>query len=127
MSRSAWILLLALAATRAASAQTAAVDSPSDAEATGRQLFVQSCGVCHAKPQITARLYGPPLSRESLGGQEILLREFIGNGTARMPGFKYQFRPAQITAIVAYLKTVPAPAAAPPPPAPAAGDRRQAD
>jgi mono/diheme cytochrome c family protein len=33
-----------------------------------------------------------------------------------MPGFKYHFEPAQIDAIVAYLKTIPTP----PPPAPAA-------
>jgi mono/diheme cytochrome c family protein len=33
-----------------------------------------------------------------------------------MPGFKLQFEPTQINAIVAYLKTVPAPN----PPAPAA-------
>jgi mono/diheme cytochrome c family protein len=44
------------------------------------------------------------------------MREFISNGTARMPGFKLQFEPTQINAIVAYLKTVPAPN----PPAPAA-------
>jgi len=125
MLRSAWSLLFALAVARAASAQSAPADSPGDAEVLGRQLFVQSCGVCHTKPQITARLFGPALSKESLGGQESLLREFISNGTARMPGFKYQFRPAQITAIVAYLKTVPA--ASPPSPAPAPGDRRPAN
>jgi mono/diheme cytochrome c family protein len=36
-----------------------------------------------------------------------------------MPGFKYHFEPAQIDAIVAYLKTIPTPAA----PAPAAPAR----
>jgi mono/diheme cytochrome c family protein len=33
----------------------------------------------------------------------------ISNGTPRMPGFKFQFDQAQIVAIAAYLKTVPAP------------------
>jgi mono/diheme cytochrome c family protein len=41
------------------------------------------------------------------------MRETITNGTPRMPGFKLLFEPAQINAIVAYLKTVPAPQAAP--------------
>jgi hypothetical protein len=43
------------------------------------------------------------------------MREVIANGTPRMPGFKYQFEPSLIEAIVAYLKIVP-----PPPPPPAA-------
>jgi mono/diheme cytochrome c family protein len=39
------------------------------------------------------------------------LHDFIANGTSRMPGFKYSFKPAEIDAIVAFLKTVPAPSA----------------
>ena len=42
-------------------------------------------------------------------------RKQIAEGSPNMPGFKYHFTPAQIDAIVAYLKTVdapPAPAAA---------------
>jgi mono/diheme cytochrome c family protein len=54
------------------------------------------------------------LSRETLGGDEELIREYIGNGTPRMPGFRYHFAPDQINAIVQYIKTVP------PQPAPAA-------
>jgi mono/diheme cytochrome c family protein len=84
-----------------------------DQQRLGQTLFTQSCGVCHLKPQITANTYGPPLSRESAGGSEDVMRETITNGTPRMPGFKLLFEPAQINAIVAYLKTVPAPQAAP--------------
>jgi mono/diheme cytochrome c family protein len=40
-----------------------------------------------------------------------VMREVISNGTPRMPGFKYHFEPTQIEAIVAYLKTIPAPPA----------------
>jgi len=79
----------------------------------GQTLFTQSCGVCHLKPQITANTYGPTLSKESAGGSEDVMRETITNGTPRMPGFKLLFEPAQINAIVAYLKTVPLPQAAP--------------
>jgi mono/diheme cytochrome c family protein len=33
----------------------------------------------------------------------------ISNGTPRMPGFKHHFERGEIDAVVAYLKTVPAP------------------
>jgi mono/diheme cytochrome c family protein len=81
-----------------------------DRELLGMRLFNQSCRVCHTKPQLTSPLYGPALSRQSLGGQDDVMREVIGNGTPRMPGFKHHFEPPQIDAIVAYLKTIPAPA-----------------
>ena len=77
------------------------------AQQLGRQLFGQSCAVCHLKQQLGSATYGPPLSKASLGGQDDVMREVIANGTPRMPGFKYHFAPTQIDAIVQYLKTVP--------------------
>jgi mono/diheme cytochrome c family protein len=92
-------------------AQQIAANSPlNDKQLLGMRLFNQSCRVCHTKPQLTSPLYGPALSRQSLGGQEDVMREVISNGTPRMPGFKHHFEPAQIAAIAAYLKTIPAPA-----------------
>ena len=88
-----------------------------DTQKLGQSLFVQSCGVCHLKPQLNAPQFAPVLSRDSLGGQEDVMRQVIANGTPRMPGFKYQFDQTQIAAIAAYLKTVPAPPAAAPAPA----------
>jgi mono/diheme cytochrome c family protein len=41
------------------------------------------------------------------------MRAFIVNGTDRMPAFKYYLKPAEIDAIVAYLRTVPVPAVEP--------------
>ena len=79
----------------------------------GRNLFTQHCVVCHVKTLITAvRTYGPALSKQSLGGQDDVMRELISNGTPNMPGFKYSLEPAEIGSIIAYLKTLP-----PPPPA----------
>src|SRR5258707_981882 len=92
-------------------AQQASGASLNDQELLGMRLFNQSCRVCHTKPQMTSTLYGPELSQNSLGGQEAVMREVISNGTPRMPGFKYHFEPAQIEAIVAYLKTIPTPGA----------------
>ena len=111
------LALLALAMPQGVRAQPAETGAPlSDTQKLGQRLFYQSCVVCHTKPQITSGQYGPILSKDSLSGQEDVMREFINNGTSRMPGFKFQFEPTQINAIVAYLKTVPAPN----PPAPAA-------
>jgi mono/diheme cytochrome c family protein len=107
------VLVLSALAQGALAQETAA---PLDeTQKLGQRLFYQSCVVCHTKPQITSGQYGPVLSKETLGGEAEVMRAFISTGTARMPGFRYQFEPAQISAIVAYLKTLP-----PPPLAPAA-------
>jgi mono/diheme cytochrome c family protein len=112
MRRGAWILAILLAG-QAASAQQAG-DSLNETQRLGAQLFHQACVICHAKPQMTAALYGPPVWRDSLGGQETVMRDVIRDGTPRMPGFQHHFTPVQIDAIVAYMKNLPpAPAGAP--------------
>jgi mono/diheme cytochrome c family protein len=117
MIRGVGIALLVLALPPGVGAQPAETGTPlNDTQKLGQRLFYPSCVVCHTKPQITSGQYGPVLSKDSLNGQEDVMREFISTGTSRMPGFKFQFEPTQINAIVAYLKTVPAPN----PPAPAA-------
>jgi mono/diheme cytochrome c family protein len=109
-----WGLLILLAAIPQRLSAQPALD---DAQQLGMRLYNQSCVVCHAKPQITSGQYGPTLSKDSAGGRDDVMRDVIGNGTPRMPGFKYQFEPNQIDAIVAYLKTVPTPPPAAPAPA----------
>jgi len=122
MSRSAWIMSLVLWPL-AAAAQPAS--GGGDQTALGMRLFNQSCRVCHTKPQLVSPQYAPVLSMNTLGGKADVMREVIGNGTPRMPGFKYHFKPAEIDAIVAYIKTIPAPSDAPPPVK--AGSSRDAD
>jgi mono/diheme cytochrome c family protein len=124
MTRSASISLFILAAWLglAAPPRPASAD---DTQVLGRRLYTQSCVVCHARPQLTSGQYGPVLSKESLGGQDDVMREVISNGTPRMPGFKVHFEPAQIAAIVAYLKTIPEPP--PKPAAPSRANQRDAD
>jgi mono/diheme cytochrome c family protein len=100
-----------------APAQGAAAPALNATQLAGRSLFAQHCVVCHVKTLVTAvRTYGPALSRDTLGGQEEALRFFISNGTPKMPGFQYSLEPGEIGAIVAYLKTLPAPAPAAPAP-----------
>jgi mono/diheme cytochrome c family protein len=112
MMKRAAALALLLAWPLVAAAQS---DPPAlkEKELAGMRLFNQSCRVCHTKPLLTAGQYGPVLSKESLGGDEAALHDFIANGTPRMPGFKVTYSGAQIDAIVAYLKTVPPQGAAP--------------
>jgi mono/diheme cytochrome c family protein len=110
MKRSTCFVLAMLAVWPHAALAQQGNASLNDRELLGMRLFNQSCRVCHTKPQLTSPLYGPALSRQSLGGPDDVMREVISNGTPRMPGFKHHFEPPQIDAIVAYLKTIPAPA-----------------
>ena len=105
MKRSVWIVLIFLVVLPPA--VFAAEDHLNEQQKSGRRLFEQSCGVCHTRPTLVSGMYGPELSKINLGGQEELLRTFISNGTARMPGFKYTYSQEQIAAIAAYIKTLP--------------------
>ena len=118
MLRSAFIaaalpgLFLCVAATAAPG------DASGDQVKVGERLVNQSCVVCHFAPQITSGTYAPALSKDTLGGNAQIMHQVIADGSERMPGFKYQFKPQEIDAIVAYIKTIqPAPAAPPPRPA----------
>jgi mono/diheme cytochrome c family protein len=102
-----------------AGAQPASSPALDGKELLGMRLFNQSCRVCHTKPQMTSPLYGPELSQTSAGGSKEVMTDVISNGTPRMPGFKHHFDPAQIEAIVDYIRTIPPSSAAPPAPLPA--------
>jgi mono/diheme cytochrome c family protein len=83
------------------------------AQDEGRRLFVQHCNLCHWKIQINvAAPFGPLITRAVLeGGKEAQIKAQIANGSPNMPGYKVMFEPAQIDAIVEYIKTVNPPAA----------------
>jgi mono/diheme cytochrome c family protein len=108
-SASALLLLLA-ASTPAAYAQQAAGDL-NETQLLGRQIFAQSCGICHLQAVLNTKTYGPPLNKAAASGSDELMRAFIVNGSDRMPSFKHYLKPAEIEAIIAYVKTVPVPAA----------------
>jgi len=104
------LLLLACCAPWAQAQQDNALVN--EAQLRGRQLLAQSCGICHLPPTLGAKTYGPPLNKASTAGNDDLMRAFIVNGTPRMPAFKYYLLPAEIDAIIAYVRTVPAPSPA---------------
>jgi mono/diheme cytochrome c family protein len=111
MKRTALFGLLVLAVSSQGATAQQAGDNLSDQQKTGRQVFAQSCGVCHLPPSLGAKTYGPPLNKEAGGGDDDVMREFITNGTPRMPAFKFYLKPDQIEAIISYVRTVPVQAA----------------
>ena len=114
MRRSASVLLFLLTACpQYAFARQQAGDGLTDQQRLGRQILAQSCGVCHLPSSLKAQTYGPALNKAAAGGDDAVMRSTILEGTTRMPAFKYYLQPAQIDAIIAYLKTLPAPAPAP--------------
>jgi len=80
---------------------------PDARQLEGLRHFNQACRVCHTKPQMASPQYAPVLNGASLAGSEGAMRAYIANGTERMPGFRYHFKPAEIDAIVSYLKSIP--------------------
>lgn len=126
MTRSAGLFLFASLWALPVLAQNAGGPAGKPDLAAGRELYEQSCGVCHTKPLITSGRFGPALSKENLGGQADVMAEVISNGIPqRMPGFKHQFNATQIRAIVAYVQTLdPPPSDAAKPTARATGERR---
>jgi mono/diheme cytochrome c family protein len=122
MGRRVWMVSLGLALW-----PVAATAQSNDQALLGLRLFNQSCRVCHTKPQLSSPQYAPALSMNTLGGKANIIHETIANGTPRMPGFKYDLKPDEIDAIVAYIKAIPAPSAAQPTTAPKAGSSREAD
>jgi mono/diheme cytochrome c family protein len=82
MMRSAGIAWLKFAASMATAAAQPypAPDTLSPKQIRGRDLFNQSCLVCHVKLQITSPAkFGP--DQKVLGGQKAMIREIITNGT----------------------------------------------
>ena len=110
MKRTALLLLLIVCAKYVFAQQ--AGDGLNEQQRLGRQIVAQSCGVCHLPPARNAKTYGPLLNKAAGGGDDGVMREYILDGTPRMPAFKYFLRPAEIDAIIAYLRTVPVPAPA---------------
>ena len=109
MLRTASVLLVLLLGSATAFAQG---DGLTGKQRHGRQLLAQSCGVCHLPPALNARTYGPPLNKSAANGDDSIMREYILNGTPRMPAFKHYLKDNEIDAIIAYVRTVPTPAPA---------------
>jgi mono/diheme cytochrome c family protein len=95
----------------AAGAQQASADKQlNEAQKLGHRVFEQRCGICHEQARAGFQTYAPILYKDQVNGSEDAIKEIIRNGSAKMPGFKLGLQPAEIDAIVEYLKTVSKPA-----------------
>ena len=109
-----WAVMFPLAL--AAEAQQASSAAPNEQETMGRVLYNQNCRLCHTPKPVESKnpnvednvgpslvgVFGPPRSRP-----EVVVRTFIQQGIAdKMPGFRYGLKPAEVDAIIAYLKTL---------------------
>jgi len=112
MKHSAWLGLLACVVSAHGAFAQQGADSLNDQQKLGRQILAQSCGVCHLPPALGAKTYGPALNKEAGGGDDDVMREFMTNGTPRMPAFRFYLKPVEMDAIIAYVRTVPVQAAA---------------
>jgi len=99
------LILLTIGVRPGATQKTAA--GLTDQQKLGRQVLMQSCAVCHLPSGPDAKTYGPSLNKSTLPADDETARQTILDGTGRMPGFKYFLQPAQVDAIIAYLRTVP--------------------
>jgi mono/diheme cytochrome c family protein len=78
----------------------------SESELTGRRIFAQRCGLCH-DPVGQARVSGPWLDRDLLTSKgEAAARQYIEQGSRRMPGFRHSLSAAQMDHLIAFLKSV---------------------
>ena len=108
--RIAFLLAMLMLCSNSLSAQQSSGSKTlSETQKLGRRIFQQRCGVCHTAPTLTSGIYGPVLYKEIVDGNEDAIKQFIQNGSARMPGFKYGLEPSEIDAVIDYLKSVPKP------------------
>ena len=86
--------------------ELAASGQLSEAELSGRRLFAQRCGLCH-DPVGQMRVSGPWLDRDLLTSKgDAAARQYIGQGSRRMPGFRHSLTAEQMDHLIAFLKTV---------------------
>ncbi len=103
-------------ASLAAAQQAAVASSLSADELAGKKLFLQRCSFCHLPQRpVPRQTIGPSLGglfqRGSFTETEARVREMIlkgrrGEPGIGMPGFQYGLDPAEISKIIAYLKTL---------------------
>jgi mono/diheme cytochrome c family protein len=78
-----------------------------EVELKGKGMFQQRCAVCHLPLVVdNDSTWGPKLSAQTVNGREAVIREFIRQGTPRMPGFQHGLSTEEIDNIIEYLKTV---------------------
>ena len=84
----------------------------SGAGGRGEAWFYQRCSLCHMGRIVKDDRYQPMAPRldgvlkSATPEREKAVRQLIQQGSQRMPGFRYNFTPAEFEELMAYLKTL---------------------
>ena len=116
MKRSVALLLVPLAVAAAVPFMATAQTNPqlTPQQVRGRIILTQNCNICHLPQNPGSQTYGPMLNKESTNGDDNLMKQVIQTGLVKMPGWRYTLNDAQISDVIAYIRTLPV--VAPPPP-----------
>jgi mono/diheme cytochrome c family protein len=104
-----WLIGPAIASTQSPPPQAAAAG---EAVKRGEAWFYQRCSLCHMGRIVKDDTYKPMspslegILRNAPPDKERQVRERIQRGSQKMPGFRYNFTPAEFEELVAYLKTL---------------------
>jgi mono/diheme cytochrome c family protein len=84
----------------------------SGAGGRGEAWFYQRCSLCHMGRIVKDDTFEPMAPRldgvlkSATPEREKAVRQFIQQGSLRMPGFRYNFTPSEFEELMAYLKTL---------------------
>jgi len=102
-----FVLLFAALLPVSVNAQMLSAKGLSEPERAGMRVFLQRCSICHLGVPPQYQTLGPILHKDliaSLGDPAV--RKKILEGSARMPGFQYGLKPAEVDDVIAYLKSI---------------------
>jgi mono/diheme cytochrome c family protein len=107
----AWLIVPATASMQSPAPPPQA---PASGEAVkhGEAWFYQRCSLCHMGRIVKDDTYKPmspsleAILKNATPDREKQVRERIQRGSQKMPGFRYNFTPAEFEELMAYLKTL---------------------
>jgi mono/diheme cytochrome c family protein len=94
------------------STQSPAPAAAMSAAVRGEAWFYQRCSLCHMGRIVKDDTFEPMAPRldgvlkSATPEREKAVRQFIQQGSLRMPGFRYNFPPSEFEELMAYLKTL---------------------
>jgi len=107
-----WVAAFGLVLPADVSTQAPTTAAGSGAGGRGEAWFYQRCSLCHVGRIVKDDKYEPMAPRldgvlkSATPEREKAVRGFIQQGSLRMPGFRYNFTPAEFEELMAYLKAL---------------------
>ena len=111
---------IVLPAVLLAQSQQTSLPILNEQQRAGKDLFLQNCSYCHLQRKGNPKIprespaAGPTKGGAVLSGlfrgaapdREPVVRQFVLQGTPKMPGFQYALEPKELDDLMAYLKTL---------------------